>query len=114
MYVESVGTHQLGKRKGCGELAELSRLQSERSDHQPRMRTLDVVRIEDGGKEQQQQHSVYNKGEGVVDARVGHHDDKAKTDAVLAEGVAGTADAQPSKCHQGKVEDNGYPVHLRP
>ena len=90
------------------------------------------MRIEDGGKEQQQQHSVYNKGEGVVDARIGHHDDKAKTDArayphylhartgaeredvVLAEGVAGTADAQPSKCHQGKVEDNSYPVHLRP
>ena len=96
------------------------------------MGTLDVVRVEDGGKEQQEQHTVDDDRERVEEARVHHQYDKTETDTranpqdlhtracvereqiVVADGVARAAEALPSEEHQCYVQANGQPVDLRP
>ena len=50
--VVAVDRHQLGLRQRGGKLRKLSGLQAQRSQHQPRARALDTMRIKDSGKEQ--------------------------------------------------------------
>ena len=111
MYGEAVGTHKLGESQGGGKLAKLGWLQTYRSDDEPRVRAFDVVRIEDGGKEQQQQHAEYDIRECVEELDIHHQYDKAQTytrayphylhtrtcteaeDVVVAKRIAGATDA---------------------
>ncbi len=53
MDVETIAGHKLRHSQRRGELTKLGRLQSQRSKHQPGVGALDAMRVEYGGKEQQ-------------------------------------------------------------
>ena len=132
MYGEAIGTHKLGKGKGCSKLTKLGRLYTYRSKDKPRVGALNVVRIKNGGKEQQQQHTIYYIGECVEESGIHHQYYKSQTDTssyphylharacaeaediVVAKRIAGTADAYPSEYHQRYIDAYSYPVDLRP
>ena len=92
------------------------------------MRTLDAVRIEYRGKEQQYQHAIDDIREGIEKPVVHHQDNKAQGDGsanphnlhartgtqteniIVTIGVAGTADANPAKAEQRQIDADGPPV----
>ena len=53
VYVVAVGAHELCQSQSRGKLSKLGGLQTQRSDDQPRVGAFNIVRIEDGGKEQE-------------------------------------------------------------
>ena len=77
VYIETIARHKLRHSQCRSKLTKLGRLQSERSENQPGMRTLDAVRIEYRGKEQQYQHAIDDIREGIEKPVVHHQDNKA-------------------------------------
>ena len=78
VYVETIGAHEFRHGKGSGKLGKLCRLQSQRTEHEPRPRAFDFVWVEYRGKEQQEQHHIYHVGEGVVELAVEHQQHEAQ------------------------------------
>ena len=86
------------------------------------------MRIENGGKKQQEEHAVDDVCKGIVKAVVEHQDDEAKQDAGtypdylhtracgqredvgLSIRVAGSAHAYPTKRQEGDVDEYRPPV----
>ena len=126
--IETIARHKLRHSQCRSKLTKLGRLQSERSENQPGMRTLDAVRIEYRGKEQQYQHAIDDIREGIEKPVVHHQDNKAQGDGsanphnlhartgtqteniIVTIGVAGTADADPAKAEQRQIDADGPPV----
>ena len=113
-----IGTHQLGDGKGCSELCELRRLQTQRSENKPRAGAFDLMGIEYCDKEQQQHQAIDDKCKDVEELAVGHHNDKSQAqrgadpyylhsragvetkEVGIAIGVTGSANAEPSEDKQ--------------
>ena len=128
MDIESIAAHKLRHSQRRSKLTELGRLQSQRSQHQPGVRTLDAMRIEYRGKKQQYQHGIDHVGEGIEKTVVHHQDDEAQRnggtypynlhtrtgtqteDIVVAIGIAGTADTDPAEAEQCQIDADGPPV----
>ena len=126
--VETIARHKLRHSQRRSKLTKLGRLQSERSENQPGMRTLDAVRVEYRGKKQQYQHAIDDIREGIEKPVVHHQDNKAQGDGsanphnlhartgtqteniIVTIGVAGTADANPAKAEQRQIDADGPPV----
>ena len=66
LHTETIARHKLGYRQSRSKLTKLSRLQSERSQHQPGVGTLDAMRIEYRSKEQEYQDAIDDIREGIV------------------------------------------------
>ena len=115
LHVEAVGTHQLRHRQCRGELCELGRLQAQRTQHQPRSRAFNLMRVEYRNKQQQQQRRIDDVSEGVVEPVVEHQQHEAQhqrrtnpdnlhagprgeaEDVGLAVRIAGAAHAHPAQ-----------------
>ena len=126
--VVTIFAHELGQSQCRGKLGKLGWLQAQGAQHQPRPRPFDGVRVEDGGKDQQQQEGIEDIGKGVVEAVVEQQQDGAEherggypynlharacrqgEDVCVAVGVTGTAHADPSEREQGHVNEYGPPV----
>ena len=126
--VDAVGAHVFRDGKRSGEFGELGRLHSQRSEHEPRARTLDFVGIEDGGKQNHEQNAVDEPRGSVVDAVVEQQNDESEHQTCanpddlhsrarrsaenvgFAVGIGRAADADPSKNEQCHVDCDGQPV----
>ena len=126
--IESIAAHKLRHSQRRSKLTELGRLQSQRSQHQPGVRTLDAMRIEYRGKKQQYQHGIDHVGEGIENPVVHHQNDEAQRyggtypynlhtrtgtqteDIIVAIGIAGTADTDPAEAEQCQIDADGPPV----
>ena len=103
-------------------------MQTQRSQHQPRVRTLDAMRIEYRGKEQKDEHAIDDVRERVVEPIIEHQDDEAKHDGrtnpddlhtrtsakaeniIVTIRVTGTTDTDPSKDEQCQIDAYRPPV----
>ena len=70
--IVAIGAHEFRQGQGRCELGELSRLQTQGSEHQPRPRTLDGMGIEDGTEKEYQHHPEDDEGEHLIVAVIGH------------------------------------------
>ena len=128
MNIEAIARHKLGNGKSRSKLGKLGWLQTQRSKHKPRTGTLDTMRIEDGGKEQQYQGGIDDIREGVVEPVIEQQDNETERDGgsypdnlhsrtrtkteniIVAIGIAGTTDTYPSKGEKRQINAYRPPV----
>ena len=121
---ETMGRHELGGGKGCGELGELGGLKAQRTEDEPRLGTFYLMGIENGEKEKHEECDVNNEAESVEDTVVHHKDDEAEAyrranphnlhagaraeaeKVRVAVGIARAADADPPEGEEDEI--NGY------
>ena len=76
---ETVGGHQPRGGKSRCKLGELRRLKTQRAKHKPRAGTLDLVRVEHRGEEQDDEGGIDEEGESGIEAVVHHENDESET-----------------------------------
>ena len=128
MDIEPISAHELADGKGSGELGKLGRLYSERSHDEPRPGALDLMGIEDGDEQEQEQRGIEHIGEGVVIAVVEHEEHESQADGRayphhlharpgrqaedvgVVERIARPADTHPSEDEECHIDGDGPPI----
>ena len=70
MDIVRITAHELGQGESCRKLGKFSGLQAQRPEYEPRMRAFDAVRVENGGKEQQEHEPEDDVGKCLIVAVV--------------------------------------------
>ena len=126
--IESIARHEFRYSQSRGKLTELGRLQSERSQDEPRVRTLDAMRIEYCGKKQQYQYRIDHIRECIVKPIIEQKKNQTQCyrcsnpynlhtrtstqaeDFIVTVCVTGTTDTDPAKSQKCQIDAYRPPV----